>query len=159
VEFDSRSWRRRETALKKDSWIVGREVEADDVADDLFLVVVVVVVVGAADDDGEDDEDIGVSEADGIGSELEDEDADESSLVVVVDVSVIAGVAGGSLCDVVEVVTCEVLLSITGGAVGIDADSEVDVTFSTSVVVISNRTGTSAFQQTASFPFVLWFMK
>jgi hypothetical protein len=37
VEFVSRSWRRRETALKKLSWIVGREELADDVLVVLFL--------------------------------------------------------------------------------------------------------------------------
>ena len=42
VEFVSRSWRRRETALKKDSWIVGREEVADWVLVVLFFWDVVV---------------------------------------------------------------------------------------------------------------------
>ena len=37
VEFVSRSWRRRETALKKLSWIVGREEVADEVLVVLFF--------------------------------------------------------------------------------------------------------------------------
>jgi hypothetical protein len=59
VEFVSRSWRRRETALKKDSWIVGRaEVEEEEevlvvlfltelvMLCDLLVVVVVVEIEG-----------------------------------------------------------------------------------------------------------------
>jgi hypothetical protein len=42
VEFVSRSWRRRETALKKDSCIVGREEAAEEVLVVLFLTELVV---------------------------------------------------------------------------------------------------------------------
>lgn len=42
VEFVSRSCRRRDTALKKDSWIVGRDEEAEEVLVVLFFWVLVV---------------------------------------------------------------------------------------------------------------------
>ncbi len=43
VEFVSRSWRRRETALKKDSWIVGRAEADEEVLLVLFLTELVVL--------------------------------------------------------------------------------------------------------------------
>jgi len=43
VEFVSSSWRRRETALKKDSWIVGREDAAEEVLLVLFLTELVML--------------------------------------------------------------------------------------------------------------------
>lgn len=43
VEFVSRSWRRRETALKKDSWIVGRAEAEEEVLVVLFLTELVML--------------------------------------------------------------------------------------------------------------------
>lgn len=61
VEFVSRSWRRRETALKKDSWIVGRAEAEEEVLVVLFLTELVMLcdllAVAVADIDG-----VGVSE-------------------------------------------------------------------------------------------------
>ena len=50
MEFVSKKLRRRETALKNDSWIVGREEEADEVSVVLFLELVVLVCVLWGDD-------------------------------------------------------------------------------------------------------------
>lgn len=84
VEFVSRKLRRRETALKKDSWIVGRDEEAEEVEVVLFLGLVelmfvfwVVDAVGGGD--------IGVSEVELVvfeGAELDDEDLNVESCAV-----------------------------------------------------------------------------
>lgn len=57
VELVSRSWRRRETALKKDSWIVGSAGEADEVVVVLFLSELVTFcdLVGTGAAGAEDD--------------------------------------------------------------------------------------------------------
>jgi hypothetical protein len=43
VEFVSSSWRRRETALKNDSWIVGRAEVEEDVLVVLFFTELVML--------------------------------------------------------------------------------------------------------------------
>ena len=86
VEFVSRKLRRRETALKKDSWIVGREEEADVVVVVLFLGWVELCVLWVVDAVG--------------GGEMGVSDKDMVELVV------------AAVAESLKVESCDLILSV-----------------------------------------------